>query len=281
VRAVNLIPTEERRGGGAPGRTGNAVYVVLGAMGVLLIALTAWVMTGNSIKDKQGELNRLSNEANVAESQAASLRAYSDFATLRQKRIATVAALAESRFDWDRAMRQLARVLPGDVWLTSFVGTVKPGVSFANGGAGGSDTGQIRGALPVPAVELVGCTETQAEVATVMARLRQIEDVTRVTLASSEKSESAAGASSADASGGSGGSGDSDCRHGSTRFPQFSMVVFFRALPGSEGGTSALPATGAPVSAAPATGAQSQAGAPAQGAGAQPAAQSGATGGGK
>src|SRR5207244_7898156 len=132
---------------------------------------------------------------------AAVLKPYSDFAQLRQTRIATVAELADSRFDWDRAMRQLARVLPGNVWLTSFVGTVKPGVSFSGAGGAGTGTSQVRGDLPVPAVELVGCTETQAEVARVIARLRQIEDVTRVTLVSSEKSDSAgaSGAPSGDA----------------------------------------------------------------------------------
>ena len=37
MRAVNLIPVEERRGGaGAPGRSGSGVYVLLGVLGALL-----------------------------------------------------------------------------------------------------------------------------------------------------------------------------------------------------------------------------------------------------
>jgi len=38
MKAVNLIPSEERRGGPAgPGRSGGAAYIVLGALGVLAV----------------------------------------------------------------------------------------------------------------------------------------------------------------------------------------------------------------------------------------------------
>ena len=32
--------------------------------------------------------------------------------------MATVTSLADSRFDWERVMRELSLVLPADVWLT-------------------------------------------------------------------------------------------------------------------------------------------------------------------
>jgi Tfp pilus assembly protein PilN len=272
VRAVNLIPTDARRGSAAPARSGGAVYVLLGALAIAVVALASYVLTQNSISDRQAQLAKVKRDADTAQATATALQPYLQFAQLSQTRVATVRSLAGSRFDWERAMRDLALVLPNDVWLTTFVGTVAPGINFGSSGVSGSgDTGTLRSSQQVPAVELVGCTVNQAEVARVMARLRLIQGVTQVALASSEKSD----VSSAAAGGGGGGasSGGSDCRNGSPKFPQFSMVVFFKALPGA----TAAPASGA----APTSGASPTAGAKAPGAttAATGAASGGAAGG--
>jgi Tfp pilus assembly protein PilN len=251
MRAVNLIPPEERRGGhGTPGRSGGAVYILLGALGILVVAIAAYVLTNNSITDKKAELAKVTNDATVAETQAAALGPYRDFASLKQTRATTVASLAASRFDWERVMRQLAIVLPNDVWLTSVVGTVAPGVAFSSGGGAGSagGTGSLRSAVQSPAIELVGCTTSQAEVSRVMVRLRQLDGVTRVSLGSSEKAANAAGGTSGAGGNGAssgGGGGGSDCRGGSAKFPQFQMVVFFKALAGTPAGGSGKSAAAA------------------------------------
>jgi Tfp pilus assembly protein PilN len=222
VRAVNLVPGDQRRGGGggAAGRTGSAVYIVLGALGVLVVAMAVYVLTGNQVNSRQAEVAKTTQEATTLEQQAAALKPYTEFATLSETRLQTVASLADSRFDWERAMRDLARALPGNVWLTSLVGTVKPGVTV-EGGASGA-TGSLRSAVQAPAIEMVGCTDSQSSVSRVMARLRTIRGVQRVSLASSEKAEGAAGP-------GGGGGNSGDCRNGNGHFPQFELVIFFDA----------------------------------------------------
>ena len=60
----------------------------------------------------------------------------------------TVTSLADSRFDWERVMRELALILPDDVWLTNLTGTVNPEVAV-NGGASVA----LRGSVPGPALE--------------------------------------------------------------------------------------------------------------------------------
>ncbi len=268
MKAVNLIPPEQRRGGGAggAGRTGGAVYVLLGGLAVVVVALAAWVLTTNSISDNKAQLAKVNREADVATAQAAALRPYRDFAQMRVNRVLTVQALARSRFDWQRAFTDLARVIPSDVWLTTMVATVKPGVNFGGTGGGAADsgdTGQLRGALQVPAIELVGCTLDQAEVARVMTRLRLITGVQRVSLAASTKSESAVAgnAASADTGAAAGGGGSDDCRHGSRKFPKFSLVIFFDAPPASTlpGATGSGTGAGTPPSSgtAPQTAGQS------------------------
>lgn len=250
MRAVNLIPADDRKGAD---RSGGAVYVLLGILGALVVLTLAWTLVNNQVTTKQADLEQLRADTTAAQQQAAALAPFRTFASLREKRVETVKSLADSRFDWGPVLRKMAMVLPRDVWLTSMVGTVAPGVTLeGSGGAGGGDTSALRASMPGPAVELTGCTSTQAEVARVMTRLRLIDGVTRVSLASSKKndkgtvgSKPSEGDSSAanPASGGDAG----DCRGGKD-IPQFSLVVFFDPV-----GTDAVPAVGAGGATTPGT----------------------------
>jgi Tfp pilus assembly protein PilN len=225
MRAVNLIPPDQRRGGAGPGRSGGAVYAVLGALGLVVVAAAVYAISVNAVASKRDDLHRLQAQTASAQAQADALAPYRKFAALKQARVQTVQSLAASRFDWETVMRQLAVVIPSDVWLTSMVGTVAPGVQLQSDG--GSSVGGLRSAIPGPAVELTGCTTGQAEVSRFMSQLRIIDGVTRVSLASSEKKES----QSAGAGGGGGSSGSNRCDAQSARHPQFDLVVFFGGTP--------------------------------------------------
>lgn len=250
MRAVNLIPVDQRRGGGGTsGRSGSGVYVVLGVLGAVVIAMAAYVLTSNAVNHRKAELANVTSDADRVEAQARALKPYSDFATLRQQRLQTVSALATSRFDWERTIHQLSQVLPAGVSLTSFVGTVAPGVTVEGGGGGGGGS-TIRGAMNGPAVELVGCASSQSDVSRVMSRLRRMSGVIKVSLSSSQKPEpTATAAPSASASGATGAG--ADCTSGNARRPQFNITVFFAPLPGAATG-SAPGAPAAPGSPAPA-----------------------------
>jgi Tfp pilus assembly protein PilN len=215
MRAVNLIPAGERRGaGGAAGRSGGGAYMVLGALALMVVLATAYTLAGKSVTDKKAELADVTRQAQVAESQAQGLTEYTKFASLRTKRVETVKQLANGRFDWSHALHEVARVLPTNAWLTSLAGTTSPGA-----GTGGSG---LRGALPNPAIEVAGCTTSQASVAKIMARLRLIDGVSQVSLSDSTKSAATGGGAGDSAGGG-------DCTGGSSHFPKFTMVVFFTA----------------------------------------------------
>jgi Tfp pilus assembly protein PilN len=246
VRAVNLIPGEQRPGGGGPGASTGS-YVVLGVLAAVVVAVAAYVLAGNTVNSRKAEVARVSAQATTTEQQAAALKPYQQFAALRQARVTTVASLAASRFDWERVMSDLARALPNDVWLTSLTGTVAPGVSLDDANSSG-ETGALRSAVQSPALELLGCTESQSEVSRVMARLRLLHGVTRVSLASSEKTDASGGA----AGGASPGGNSSDCRNGSAHLPQFEIVVFFKGQPNVAGAA----AGGSTPGAVPPTGAQ-------------------------
>ena len=225
MRAINLIPTEERRGaGGAAGRSGGAAYVLLGLLAVLTLVASFYALQKRSVADKRAEVVTLEAKAAATEGTAASLVSFTQFAGLRATRTATVSSLAGSRFDWSHALRELARVVPPKTWLTSLQGTVAPGVALKV--AAGGQTSALRAALPVPAVEIVGCTTDQRAVAKMMTRMRLIDGVVRVALQVSEKGVAAAPGAAAGATAG-------DCRGGVARSPQFAIVVFFDRAVGS------------------------------------------------
>ena len=113
MRPVNLIPPEDRRGQHAPLRTGPLAYIVVGA----LVAAPAGRHGAGPHRQpdlrqqergRQAEARRRGGEAREPQR----LAAYTQFRDLREQRVATVTSLADSRFDWERVMRELALVLP-------------------------------------------------------------------------------------------------------------------------------------------------------------------------
>lgn len=236
MRPVNLIPAEERRGQNTPLRTGPIVYVVVGALFLALAGVTSLVLTNNEIAERRAEAAGLRQEDAVASARAQRLTAYVQFRALREQRVETVKSLAESRFDWERVMRELSLVLPGDVWLTDLTATATPGVSV-NGGASGTD---LRGGVAGPALQLNGCARGQEGVAGFVTALKDIDGVTRVGVQSSSLPETGTATGTSD--GGGEGGGSSDCR---TRgfIAQFELAVAFDAAP--------VPITGSSEEAAP------------------------------
>src|SRR3954464_5208097 len=162
MRPVNLIPPEQRRGDSAQLRTGSLMYIVLGALALVLIGVTMLVLTDNRIADGKAEVAALKQEDAAAAAEAKKLAAYTQFKALSEQRIATVRSLADSRFDWERVMRELSLVLPSDVWLTSLTGSATP--SGSTGAEGGAASG-LRGGIAGPALELSGCAAGQEAVA--------------------------------------------------------------------------------------------------------------------
>jgi Tfp pilus assembly protein PilN len=225
MRPVNLIPREDRRGESAPLRTGPLAYVVVGALVLVLAGVTALVLTGNQVADRKAEVERLERADAAAAARAERLAAYTQFQAVRAQRVATVTSLADSRFDWERVMRELALVLPTNVWLVSLNASASPS---AGGGAESSSSASssgsgLRASAAGPALEISGCATGQEAVAGFVTILKDIDGVTRVGVQSSalpEQTEAGAGGES---------SGD-DCR---TRafIAQFEIVVAFDAAP--------------------------------------------------
>ena len=233
MRPVNLIPPEDRRGEQAPLRTGPLVYIVLGALVAVLVGVVALVLTDNQISERKDEVAKLKREDTAAAVRATRLASYTRFRSLSEQRVETVQSLADSRFDWERVMRELSLVLPGDVWLVNLTASATPDTTVSGGGSGGSSGAALRSAVPGPALELTGCATGQEAVAGFVTTLKDIDGVTRVGVQSSElgeREDGEAGGGAAVTSGSAEAATSDECR---TRafIAKFEIVVAFDAAP--------------------------------------------------
>jgi Tfp pilus assembly protein PilN len=221
MRPIDLTPPEMRQGAHAPMRTGPIPYVLVGALVAVLVGVALLVLTGNQISEREDEVAQLKREDAAAKVEARRLAPYVQFQTLHEQRVATVTSLADSRFDWERVMRELALVLPHDVWLTQL------DAAASGSTAGGESASGLSGSVVGPSLELGGCAAGQESVAGFVTALKDIDGVTRVGVASSELPSKEEGEATSE---GSESGGEGGCQ---TRkfIAKFSILVAFDAAP--------------------------------------------------
>jgi Tfp pilus assembly protein PilN len=240
MRAVNLIPSEQRQGAGSlTGRSGGAALIVLALIAGLAVLAFVYGTSERNVSSRRGELARANAQLSAARTQAGQLASYTSFIATANQRAQQVSQLVASRFDWSHAFHELGRVLPKDASLTTLHGTV--GAGAGTGASTSTPTATATaGATPTsatppgstPVFALSGCATSQSVVALTLQRLRLMDGASEVTLQSSAK---AAGGGSSGAS--SSSSGSAGC---SPNDPAFSAQVTFAALP-------AAPSAGAPT----------------------------------
>lgn len=233
MKSVNLIPPEERGGVTSPTRTGPVPYVIVAILAAAVLGVTGVALAKKSVADKESEVAVLKQEEQEAMARAEALRPFAEFRAMQEARTATVTSLAQSRFDWERILRELSMVLPSDVWLVNLTGTVSPAVQVENAAAI-----PTRGTVEGPALELIGCAAGHDDVAELVAALEDIDGVTRVGIESSELPDLSNDA--ADTGGGEEETTD-ECR---TRdfITKFSLVAAFDAVPVPAAATPQIPA---------------------------------------
>lgn len=229
MRAVNLIPAEQREGaGGIAGSSGGASLIVLGLIvGVAVLALL-YGSAQRKTASERSELAKVESELSTARKQVGRLAPYTSFISMADQRAKEISQLVASRFDWSHALNELGRVLPRTAALTSLAGEVGGGTSGGSGSSsgGGSSAKSTTSSTPpgsMTTFQLSGCATSQSEVANTLQRLRLMDGATEVTLGSS-----AGSAGSAGSSGGAQGTGGGACPMGS---PTFSATVTFAPLP--------------------------------------------------
>jgi Tfp pilus assembly protein PilN len=222
MRAVNLIPSGDRRGGAAglgAGRSDGAAYAVLGVLAGLAVLALLYGMARHHVSSQRSQLASVQARTQRAHETASGLASYTSFLSLREQRVQAVTDLVDSRFDWAQSLHELGRVLPHQATISSLSGTIGSATG-ATASTSPSSGGSVSSATPpgsVPTFALTGCATTQAEVATTLQRLHLINGVTNVTLQTSSKSSTATS-----------GSAGAGCSSGHA---SFSVQLTFAPLP--------------------------------------------------
>jgi Tfp pilus assembly protein PilN len=197
MKAVNLIPTEQRRVQATGTRSGSS-YVLLGVLATLLVMVAAYVFTSNNVTKRQNDAAVAKAQADRYEAQAAQRKDFTNFAQIKQMRLASVNTIASTRFDWERLMRELSRVMPSGSWLQTTDASVTGNVASAESTSSTSTTTAV---VPQPKANLVGCTPKQSDVARMMVRMRRLHRVSDVELNESAKQLNTSGDAGVDSCG--------------------------------------------------------------------------------
>jgi Tfp pilus assembly protein PilN len=180
VRPVNLLPQDQRRPAGEG--AGKGAYIVCGVLALMLAMVAAYVLSANNVTEHENQAAAVRAEADRLEAAVAAQANYTDFADIAQQRLTSVAGVAATRFDWERLMREVSRVMPEGSWLQATDASVT--------GDPNSTTVAPTGAVAAPAgpyASFVGCTPDQSDVAQIMVRLRQLHRVEDVKLKESSQ----------------------------------------------------------------------------------------------
>ena len=233
MRAVNLIPGDQRSGGSVgAGRSEGAAYAVLALFVVVAMLAVLYGKANREVSSDKTKAATLTAEAQQAQAQATALAPYTSFVGLREQREQAVAELVDTRFDWAHAFHEFGRVLTNQVSISSLDGTIGTGTASAapaSSTAAAAPAASSSSATPpgsVPTFQLGGCATSQTAVAQMMQRLRLIDGVSEVTLQSSTRGSSGAGA------GGAGGCGANN--------PVFQVTVTFDPIPSASASAAAV-----------------------------------------
>jgi Tfp pilus assembly protein PilN len=191
MKPVNLVPQDQRRRVASEG-DGKSAPIALGVLAALLAMVVVYVLIGNTVTERKSETKAASAEADQLEARAGQQNSYTDFAQIAVTRTESVADVAAKRFDWERFMRELSRVMPTGSWLQSADASV---TGDPTSGSSGTPPVAAEATTVAPAANLVGCTPDQDDVARMMVRLKQLYRVDEV-----ELNESTLGANEEEAS---------------------------------------------------------------------------------
>jgi Tfp pilus assembly protein PilN len=229
VKAVNLVPSEQRKARPTGERAAGGGYVAIGVLGALLVMALLYVMTANQVNDRTSKAAAAGRQADALEAQAKTLGSFTNFSAIKEQRLTSVISTAQGRFDWERFVRELSRVMPENSWLQSADASVDGGDSSTSSSSSSTTTSS---AAPVgPTATLTGCTPEQNDVARLLVRLRQMYRVSEVTLNSSTREDTGTNEMTFDNCG---------------RYYQFDVTVSFDpAAPASEAprGSNSVPAS--------------------------------------
>jgi Tfp pilus assembly protein PilN len=191
VRAVNLLPRDDRRRGGPSIPTPIAVTAIGGFTLVAAVVGLLFVSAHGTVKSRRLELAQKQQELAAIPVPAQSQVQQQDALVAdKQARVTALNAALSRRIAWDRVLREFALVLPDDVWLQDLSASA-PTLAAA----GPTDAAAASSSSGAPALggqlgfTIEGYTYSHDAVARLLTRLSVIPDLQQVQLVSSEQAK--------------------------------------------------------------------------------------------
>jgi Tfp pilus assembly protein PilN len=219
MRPVNLLPPKNRPHQPSESKSGSS-YVVLAVLALFLGAVVTYVLESNKITQAKSDIAVAEQKTADARARSQQMGPFANFAQIKQQRVSSVKTLAEGRFDWERAVRELAHILPTGVWLQDVDAT-----AAAAAGGSGSDASAWAG----PSIKIHGCAQKQAQVAVTLVRFREMQGIHDVKLTDSTRGEDPAGGESGATSDSAGAQATGCGTHAKRANYDFNAVVEFDA----------------------------------------------------
>jgi Tfp pilus assembly protein PilN len=186
MRAVNLLPVEQKQ---RRGSNKLALVGVSSSSAVLMLLGAAYLSAHSTVQDHRQALAQSKAELAAMpkpKPQKAATAAYDQqLATERIGRLSALSTVLATRVRWDRLLRELAMVLPDDVWLQQL--TASTPVSTAAAVTTGAPALPTGGGATTFSIQ--GNTYTQEGVARLLIHLQLLPDLQNVTLATSALQE--------------------------------------------------------------------------------------------
>lgn len=182
LRRINLLPAEERQ---KASRERGLLY----AAAILVLALTAfgglYVLERGKATDKQTQLAEVQTQVTQVRADVDKLKPYEVMQSQRVAMAQAAQQVFDSRVVWSSIAEEISLLIPKDVGLTAFHGTVPPemlagsalGTVAPAGGGGSTD------------LSFEGEAYTHKDVADFMTRLGLMPQITDIKLVSAEKTE--------------------------------------------------------------------------------------------
>ncbi|HYX77219.1 MAG TPA: PilN domain-containing protein [Gaiellaceae bacterium] len=190
MKAVNLLPKDDRRRGG-PNIPPALAATAIGGFTVVMAALALLFVTAHgTVKSRRLELEQKKQELAAIPVPAQNQLAQQDALVSDKKaRVTALNAALSRRVAWDRVLREFALVLPDDVWLENLTAAAPTAATATTAtlAAPSSNTGSL--AAGEQGFTIEGYTYSHDAVARLLTRLAVIPDLEQVQLVTSEQAK--------------------------------------------------------------------------------------------
>ncbi len=183
MRAVNLLPSDQKQ------RSPRNKLVLAGmssTSAVLMLLGAGYLNASSTVADRKQSLANLQAQlaAIPKPRSTGDTAADAQLASERAGRLSALSSALSGRVRFDRLLRELAIVLPDDVWLQQLTATAPKPLSVAP-----TSTGSPAPSAPVSGgattFSIQGNTYTQEGVARLLIRLQLVPDLENITLGTS------------------------------------------------------------------------------------------------